>query len=171
MMDFNADNLVKKMIGEIIRDKGKISSNESIWFQMTKCMFRNHNAVEVLNLVYGALEEEADEQWFENKYSEEEFNEKFVEVATKKKERNVSDGNSITSKIVAKISILDIADRYGLKPLGKNKRVCPFHADSDPSLSLSDDKGLFNCFGCHTSGNIIDFVYLLRERNILEVKI
>jgi len=49
-------------------------------------------------------------------------------------------------------------------PLGKLKRVCPFHNDSDPSLSLDEEKGLFHCFGCNISGNIIKFNALLKKR-------
>jgi hypothetical protein len=37
--------------------------------------------------------------------------------------------------------------------------LCPFHKDSNPSLSLDLRRGLFHCFTCGTSGGgIIDFV-------------
>lgn len=35
--------------------------------------------------------------------------------------------------------------------------VCPFHDDHNPSLSVNDQTGLFNCFGCGTAGSIFDF--------------
>jgi DNA primase len=35
---------------------------------------------------------------------------------------------------------------------------CPFHDDSEPSCSINKDKGIFRCFGCETSGNVLDFV-------------
>lgn len=66
-------------------------------------------------------------------------------------------------KIAAKISIIDIADKFGLLPKGKPKRTCPFHNDGKPSLSLNDELGIFNCLGCHTSGNIIKFYALLKQ--------
>ena len=59
--------------------------------------------------------------------------------------------------------ITEIADDYDLKPLGKKVRICPFHGDKDPSLSLSDEKGLFNCFGCGVKGNIIKFKAMLKK--------
>lgn len=72
-------------------------------------------------------------------------------------------GDLLYRKIAAKISILVIADQFGLKPIGKQLRVCPFHADSSPSLSLNQDLGLFHCFGCNVSGNIIKFYDMLKD--------
>jgi DNA primase catalytic core len=37
---------------------------------------------------------------------------------------------------------------------GNYKVVCPFHDDKNPSLSLSDSKKVWNCFGCGASGNL-----------------
>lgn len=61
-----------------------------------------------------------------------------------------------------KLKITDIARHYGLKVKG-NIAICPFHADSNPSLSLSNEKGLFHCFGCGASGDIISFVRMLED--------
>ena len=36
--------------------------------------------------------------------------------------------------------------------------VCPFHDDSNPSLTISPEKRIFKCFVCQTSGNAITFV-------------
>lgn len=37
--------------------------------------------------------------------------------------------------------------------------LCPFHADKDtPSLSISADKGVYNCFGCGARGDALTFV-------------
>lgn len=35
---------------------------------------------------------------------------------------------------------------------------CPFHPDRTPSLSVSDELGLFHCFGCGAKGDVIGFV-------------
>ena len=74
-----------------------------------------------------------------------------------------NNSETLSGKIASRISILGIADKFDLKPLGKKLRVCPFHADSNPSLSLEDNKGLFHCFGCNESGNIIKFYALLKK--------
>ena len=36
--------------------------------------------------------------------------------------------------------------------------LCPFHADSKPSFTVSPDRGIFHCFGCQAGGNVISFV-------------
>lgn len=35
---------------------------------------------------------------------------------------------------------------------------CPFHEDATPSLSVNVETGLFHCFGCGASGDVIAFV-------------
>ena len=48
------------------------------------------------------------------------------------------------------------AERYGL-PIQQDSMVCcPFHADRTPSMKLNED--YFYCFGCGTSGDVIDLV-------------
>ena len=48
---------------------------------------------------------------------------------------------------------------YDIKPEGKDHIMCcPFHDDKTPSLKISTAKNLFNCFGCRTSGTVIDWV-------------
>ncbi|MBF0396748.1 MAG: toprim domain-containing protein [Desulfobacterales bacterium] len=38
--------------------------------------------------------------------------------------------------------------------------LCQFHKDIKPSLSVTPDKQLFNCFGCGASGDVIKFVMM-----------
>ena len=38
--------------------------------------------------------------------------------------------------------------------------LCPFHDDKNPSLSVSPDKNLWQCFGCGKGGDVIRFVEL-----------
>jgi DNA primase catalytic core len=46
--------------------------------------------------------------------------------------------------------------------------LCPFHDDNNPSCSISDDKGLFYCFSCATSGDIFGFVQKFESCNFHE---
>lgn len=69
----------------------------------------------------------------------------------------------IKSKYSGNLNITDIADKFGLKPLGRSSRICPFHADKDPSLSLSNELGVFHCFGCGAKGNIVKFYAMLKK--------
>ena len=48
------------------------------------------------------------------------------------------------------------AEHYGLKIGQGNMVCCPFHADRTPSMKLNED--YFYCFGCGTSGDVIDLV-------------
>ena len=42
---------------------------------------------------------------------------------------------------------------------GKNLLgLCPFHADTSPSFTVSPEKGIFYCFGCGAGGNVISFM-------------
>lgn len=36
--------------------------------------------------------------------------------------------------------------------------LCPFHADSKPSFTVSPDKGIFYCFGCGAGGSVFNFL-------------
>lgn len=97
------------------------------------------------------------------------YNEAVKRVAQKKEAKIQREGDTtgtkLYQKIGAKISIVGLADKFGLKPMGKRLRVCPFHADSSPSLSLNDELALFKCFGCEVSGNIIKFYAMLKKLN------
>jgi hypothetical protein len=41
------------------------------------------------------------------------------------------------------------------------KSCCISHSDSTPSMSVSDEKGLFHCFSCGESGDVISMIKLL----------
>jgi DNA primase len=44
--------------------------------------------------------------------------------------------------------------RVGLRWVG----LCPFHAEKSPSFSVNAELGLYYCFGCQASGDVITFV-------------
>ena len=37
------------------------------------------------------------------------------------------------------------------------RALCPFHDDTNPSLSVNFETGRFNCFGCDEKGSLFDF--------------
>jgi len=63
-------------------------------------------------------------------------------------------------EIVAASDIVEIVSQYThLKRSGKNfMGRCPFHEEKTPSFSVSQEKGLYHCFGCGKSGNLFNFV-------------
>ena len=67
---------------------------------------------------------------------------------------------SIINEIRSKIDIVDLISEYiPLVQKGKNYfGVCPFHNDTNPSMSVSREKQIYKCFSCGASGNIFTFV-------------
>ena len=55
------------------------------------------------------------------------------------------------------LPIEGVAERLGLR-VKRHKSLCPFHADSHPSLSYSTSKNMFRCFVCEAKGGTIDLV-------------
>lgn len=57
----------------------------------------------------------------------------------------------------------DIAEVVGrtvtLKRAGRNMLgLCPFHNEKTPSFNVIPEKGIYHCFGCGVSGDVISFV-------------
>ncbi len=67
----------------------------------------------------------------------------------------------------------DIVDVIGqsvsLKRGGSNYiGLCPFHNEKTPSFSVSRQKQMYYCFGCHKGGNVITFVEEYNNMNFTE---
>ncbi len=46
--------------------------------------------------------------------------------------------------------------------------LCPFHSEKTPSFSVTPDKGLYYCFGCHKGGTIFSFVMEVENLSFVE---
>ena len=68
--------------------------------------------------------------------------------------------DSLYKKILDSCDIVEVISHYiDLEKKGKDyKGICPFHHDTDPSLSVDPAKQVFKCFACNTSGNAISFI-------------
>ena len=62
--------------------------------------------------------------------------------------------------IRSKIDIVDLISEY--VPLTKKGQyywgVCPFHNDKNPSMSVDPKRQTYNCWSCHNSGNVFNFI-------------
>ncbi len=59
-----------------------------------------------------------------------------------------------------RISLVEVVSSYvSLKRAGRNHLgLCPFHDEKTPSFTVSDERGLFHCFGCGAGGTVFNFL-------------
>lgn len=69
-----------------------------------------------------------------------------------------------------RISIVEVVSAYvNLKRQGRNHiGLCPFHGEKTPSFTVSDERGLFHCFGCGESGTVFTFVMKIERLEFLD---
>lgn len=63
-------------------------------------------------------------------------------------------------EVTDSVDIVDVIGNYlSLEKKGRNYvGICPFHQDTNPSLSVSPEKQIYKCFVCGNSGNAITFM-------------
>ena len=66
--------------------------------------------------------------------------------------------NDIFSRIKAALPMREVADHYGFEVNRSGDMLCPFHADTHPSLHCYPGSRGWYCFVCGTGGDVIDFV-------------
>jgi len=69
--------------------------------------------------------------------------------------------DSFLEELTARNDIADVVGEYVslTKKSGSNQfGLCPFHSERTPSFSVSADKQMYYCFGCHKGGGVINFV-------------
>src|SRR3989339_873201 len=66
--------------------------------------------------------------------------------------------------------IVDVISEFvQLRKRGKNFiGLCPFHSEKTPSFTVSEDKQIFHCFGCHMGGNIYKFLMEYEKISFIE---
>lgn len=91
-----------------------------------------------------------------------------MEVSNENKKETIS--RELIDKVINNADIVSIISNY--IPLTKKgsdyKGVCPFHNDTDPSLSVSPTKKVFKCFSCGTAGNVVGFVQKFKNISFIE---
>ncbi len=67
-------------------------------------------------------------------------------------------------------NIVDIISEYvQLRKRGKNfTGLCPFHNEKTPSFTVSEDKQIYHCFGCHSGGNVFKFIMEYEKISFIE---
>ena len=69
-----------------------------------------------------------------------------------------------------RISIVEVISAYvNLKRAGRNHvGLCPFHGEKTPSFTVSEERGLYHCFGCGESGTVFTFVMKVERLEFLD---
>ena len=83
----------------------------------------------------------------------------------------ISDLQGAIAHLKDNISLSDvIGEVVDLKDAGPDlkKGLCCFHEEKTPSLTLTPSKGLYYCFGCHATGDIISFYREYYNNNTIE---
>jgi DNA primase len=67
---------------------------------------------------------------------------------------------SLLDSVLERVNILDLVSQYvKLRRTGKNfVGLCPFHKEKTPSFTVSVEKQIYYCFGCHEGGNAVQFL-------------
>jgi len=67
-------------------------------------------------------------------------------------------------------SVVDVVSEFvQLRKRGKNYiGLCPFHNEKTPSFTVSEEKQIFHCFGCHTGGNVFKFLMEFQKISFVE---
>jgi DNA primase len=68
------------------------------------------------------------------------------------------------------VDIIDVISQHvQLRKRGKNFiGLCPFHSEKTPSFTVSEEKQIFHCFGCHTGGNVFKFLTEFHKISFVE---
>ena len=73
-------------------------------------------------------------------------------------------------EIRSSANIVDVISQFvALRKRGKNFiGLCPFHQEKTPSFTVSEDKQIFHCFGCHAGGNVYKFLMDYKSISFIE---
>ena len=68
------------------------------------------------------------------------------------------------------VDIVDVISQHvQLRKRGKNFiGLCPFHSEKTASFTVSEEKQIFHCFGCHTGGNVFKFLTEFHKISFVE---
>lgn len=79
------------------------------------------------------------------------------------------DQNTINSIINANKIETVISEFLPLQKYGRNFRaICPFHNDTNPSLSINVEKQIYKCFVCNNVGNVAKFLTEYKKISFIE---
>jgi len=68
--------------------------------------------------------------------------------------------HNLSEEDMERLRNIPIADILGIKNTGRRQHVvCPFHGDTNPSMTIYPNDNSYHCFGCSRHGmGAIDFI-------------
>lgn len=76
--------------------------------------------------------------------------------------------DSVFEQVKQSVTMLEVAERYGVEVNGAGFASCPFHSERTSSMKIyGNDRG-WHCFGCGAGGDIIHFVEMLYGLNPMD---
>ena len=79
--------------------------------------------------------------------------------------------NEVVEEIISRSDIASVVGQYVqfTKNSGNNLfGLCPFHSEDTPSFSVSTNKQMFYCFGCHKGGDVVTFIKEIEHLSYVE---
>ena len=66
----------------------------------------------------------------------------------------------VIEQVRSRVNLVEmIQPHIALRRVGRRwQGLCPFHAEKTPSFYVNEELGLYKCFGCNASGDVITFV-------------
>ena len=84
--------------------------------------------------------------------------------------QNKGFGTDFLSELKRKNNLVDVASNY-VRLEQKGSRFwacCPFHSEKTPSFSILEEEGIYHCFGCKESGDVIKFVEKMENLEFMD---
>lgn len=69
------------------------------------------------------------------------------------------------TQVKSQVTTRQAAERYGVPVNHSGMACCPFHDNHHPSMKIDER---FYCFGCHTTGDVIDFTARLFDLSLYD---
>ena len=73
--------------------------------------------------------------------------------------------NLLLEQLKERVSLSSIVSKYVVWDNKKSNQAkrdfwapCPFHTEKTASFHVDDNKAFYYCFGCHTKGNVFNFL-------------
>ena len=79
--------------------------------------------------------------------------------------------SEVVEEIISRSDIVSVVGQYVqfTKSSGQNQfGLCPFHSEDTPSFSVSVNKQIYYCFGCHKGGNVVNFIMEIEHLSYIE---